>query len=949
MTASPTNRRERLGATLLAVLLALSVVAGVTGVGTAHGDVDHVERSGGQLKIALGDEHFNGSDRNVTVRVTGGQSASLSPDGTANNESTYSVAVTELSSPETDLSNASVTVEPQGENGTAVTEYVDLRTLSFGGSGGASFADGTLEVPLQQALGYADGDSAEVTLSGETAPVADATVQYRNGSTVLAVSLDAGSVHLPPSKGATLAAERGDQTDLNLWQLSREVTSVERQDDETLGVDSPLIADGLEYDLTMIEPATNATFASTVAADGDGNLTVTDETLASADALSVSVHRGGNAVVENVPYERDVAGVPNASVTDNGTAVAIDGSTLDANETTVWLANSTRYVQLSAPVDNGSVNLNATDYLLNENASYRLIVTGDESVRAQVVPHNASVDNPDDSLFYAAAGSQQGGEGGDGSGESSGGLFAVVPGGLPVVGVLVGFLVLGVAVVVIRLTGDDSDPTPDGADGPGVTSSTHDEGHDVDFRVEDAGTGSTISAELKARQKADDTAYRNGGPSSEATGLSDGTGSLTLDRGTWVVEVGSHGVSERREVRAPFRNQPVTFELGPKQVEVAVADGGEPLSGVPVTCTPDEGRPREGETDADGEVTFDVPLAADEVEVAADHEKYDGDSATASVAGGSDATARLDIQPLAGDLDVTATVGGTAVGGLTVEVEPVGEDVKSLGASRRTATTDSEGVTSFDDLLVGEYEVGMDVPGGGTAFAVESSRVRIRDGRTARESLDASFEFSLARNQRDRVTSIRQDVDALVSTSGRDVAIPRYYGSVVTSLLETVERLPREGHRFASAEADPDEVADALLDAADAAVELVNDAMTTKRNTDLFGACVDMRDQRVEWQGGFDVATLFELLEEDRTAQRQTVLTQLRAVDDRINAERSDLAVVAPARELWDGVKAFVNEERGDDPVRGAAVAFAAGGLLDGVDELFDHDQLRERLERTVF
>ena len=944
MADTRAHRRERLGAVLVAALLALSVVAGVAGIGAAHGGSDHVERNGGEVEITLGDEHFTGDDRNVTVRANPGETVDPSPDATDGNETTYTVSVADLAVPKSDMSNASVTVEP--DNGTTVTEGVDLRSLTFGG-GGASVSGDTIRVPVQQALGYTNGTTVAATLAGDGAPVADASLQYDGGGSAgtLSVTLDAAQVDLPPSQGVGLSAANANETDLNLRALTDASTEVERVDDRTLRVTSLLLADGVDYDLVATDPATNATFAATATAS-DGTVTVSGEALAGASELAVSAYRNGSAAFEDVPYERSDVSVENATVADNGTAVAIENSSVSANRTTVWLANDTRYVDASVPVENGTVNLTESGYRLNENASYRLVVTGEQVVRAEVAGNASANDSSVDSLTYAAPAANES-TGGDGD-DSGGGVLDQSPVVLVGAGVGASLVFGGIAFVVYRSRSGPSTRSGQqgGAAGSGGSSPTT---HDATIRVEDAATGSTVSAEVRATREANNAAFQNSSPRGEVSEtLTNGRGTLTLARGKWNIEVASHGASEqmRVNVKGDSRQQ---IELGPKQATVTVRDeGGDPLSDVAVTCTPDEGRERNDRTGRDGTATFDVPLAADEVEVSADHEKYDGDAATASVAGG-DATETLRLSPLTGGLDVTATVEGSPVAGLPVAVEPAGEGVAELGASRRTAETDAEGVAGFEDLLVGEYEVEVSIPGGGNAFVVDTERARVRDGRVARETLDASFEFGLSRNQRDRITSVRQEVDELVSISGRDVAIQRYYGSVVTDLLETVERLPREGHRFARADADPDAVADALLDVAESSAELVNEAMTTKRNSDLFGACVDMPDHRVEWADGYDVETLFELLDADRKNQRQTVLTQLRSVDDRINDERSDLASVSPARELWDRVKAFVNEQRDDDPVRGAAVAFAAGGLLDAVDELFDHDELRDRLERTVF
>lgn len=950
-------RRDRIGAALLAALLALSVVAGAAGIGAAEADASDVVRNGDEIEITVGDDYFDGSDRNVTVRVENGKSETLSPDDTADNQSTYSVSVASLSARDTDLSNASVTVETA--NGTELTEYVDLRTLRFDGSADPTFSNGTLRVPLSRSLGYADGDSADVTLAGDGDAIADATVEYGNDTAVLAVSLDAGAVHLPPSKGTTLSASHGNDTDVDLWGLTRAATSVERLDGQTLSVVSPLFADGVDYDVVMVETTTNATFASDVTAS-DGAVTVSDETLASANELAVSAYRNGSSVFEDVLYERETASAENATVTENGTAVALSESSLTADGASVWLTNSTQYVRATAPVENGTVNLSATDYRLNPNASYRLLVAGEETIRAIVAGNESASDSGNDSLTYAAAAGNEPANGSDADSgnettnadeDDADGILSSVLDRDPVVlvgaGVGGSVLLFGVVIVVIRFTGGNS--TPDGSqDGGAGAGSSGQSGHEAKLRVRDDATDSTVSAEVTARPAANNAAHQSSRSESKQTTLSNGRGSMTLEPGKWVVEAESHGVSEQKRIDVQ-RDTHLSFDLGPKQVEVTVTDDARsPLSDVPVSGTPDEGRQRTGRTDRNGEVDFDVPLAAETVDVSADPEKYDADTATVRVADGGGATT-LGLRPLTGGVELTATVDGTPIAGVPVELRPKEESLRNLGETGRTATTGDDGIASFDGLLVGEYEAEMDAPGGRDAYAVDVERVQVRDGRVARQTLDASFEFGLSRNQRDRVASVRQDVDGLVSATGRDVAIPRYYGSVVTALLDTIERLPHEGHRFATADADPDAVADALLDAAESSVRLVEDAMTTKRNTDLFGACVDMPDQRVEWRGEFDVATLFELLAADRKDQRQTVLTQLRAVDDRINDERSDLAGVSPARELWEGVKEFVNEKRGDDPVRGAAVAFAAGGLLDGVDELFDHEQLRERLERTVF
>ncbi|WP_132056889.1 carboxypeptidase-like regulatory domain-containing protein [Halorussus amylolyticus] len=928
------SRLERAGAVVVAALLVCSMVAAVAGVGSAHGG-DHVTRNGDTLEITLGAQHFDGDNRNVTVSAAGGSVDRNASAGAG--EATYSVPVARLSEPQTDLSNASVTVKPQ--NGSAVTEHENLQLLTFDGSASAKLSGATLELPVTQALGYADGGGADARLDGETGPV-DATVEYRNGTDVLAASLAPDRLDLPLEQSATIQVSNGNSTDVNLRSLVTGATEIERDGNETVVVNPFVVAD-TDYDLVVTTENPTGTYAATVTASGT-ELAVTDEALASAGALSVSAYHGGDPLFEDASPEGGETETMTATVASNGTAVNFSDESLSADGATLLMHvvdEESAAVNATVSVENGTLDLSGTDYRLHPNGSYRLMLAGDRFVRAEI-----DGPEPDNStLSYAPADSSTG-ESGDAANADgdSGGTFAAVPGGLLGVAAIAGTLVVlgaGAGIALIRKRRTPSVTTGSSAPPAAATDPS------VTVTVEDAGTGTNLDAKVTATAKNN---FTNGHQDTEETTVSDGAGSLTLERGTWILEAETGGVTEQKTVNVRGDKQ-VGFEFGPKKARVSVTDDdGEPLSDIPVTATLDNGDSRTERTDDRGRVGLSVPFAATEVEVSADHEKYESDAATLSLGGSAPVEDSLTLRQLTGRLDVTATVEGTPVAGLPVEIRPEEDAVAELGGTHR-ATTDESGVATFDDLLVGTYEARLEFSGGGNAFSAQSKRVEVRDGGRTRETLDSPFEFTLGRAERDRITSIRQDVESLAAASGRDVAVPRYYGSVVTALVDTVERTSRQGHRFATADADPDAVVAALLDAAEEAVELIHTAMTTKRNTDLFGACADMPDEWVEWSGSFDADALFELLEDDRTSQRQTVLQRLRAVDDRIDRERSDLAVVAPARELWDGVKEFVNSERGDDRVRGAAVAFVAIGLLDGVDELFDHDELRSRLERTVF
>ncbi|UPW02281.1 hypothetical protein M0R88_09365 [Halorussus gelatinilyticus] len=935
MAGTNSSRRERLGATLLAALLALSVVAGVAGLGAASDGTDHVTRNGDKLVVKLGENAT--ATKQISVSVAG-KTYTHPEKAKKKATDTFRIPVKKLSVRKKNLKNATVTVK---SNGTELfSETANLRYLKFGKTKAATFENGKLRVPLKQALGYEGGTSVALKLDGSKKPVSG-TVKYENGNPYLAVKFDAGAVSLPLDKKAKLAVPNRAKTSMNIRKHVADATRVTALDGRTLAVSNPLFGNG-QYDLTV--ETSGGRFAGAVGAK-NGRLTLADSAVAAANRWTVSAYRDGQPLFVNVTEQARSTETIAAKVSQNGSVVSLADQSVTAKRTTVWLTNATRndsatdrsrYVSVSVPVKKGDVNLSSTPYRLNPDGGYRVIVTGEQFVRAAVTGNESA----NDTLFYASQSAANGG-GGTGDGDSSG-VLSLVTGNKMLLGGAVVVLLVGVVGVVagLRIGGGGSSS----GTSAGASSGTRD--HQVELRAIDAGTNSLATEDVRVVAEQKHRTARRGSDGHEEVTLTGGSGSVTLQRGTWRFAAEAAGVTDEKRPRKIQSDETLQFELGPRTVPATVTDGeGQPLSNVPVTATIEGGQSDTRRTDSDGSVTFSLPLGAEEVELSASHEKYDDDATTVAL-DGSVGEQSLSLELRTGGLDVTVTVDGAAVSGLPVEIRSREKAVREVGGNRE-ATTGADGAAEFDDLPVGKYEAGTEIPG--DAFAVQSKRVRVRDGQRTRATLDASFEYGLDRRQRDRIADIRRDVDALTTASGRDVAIPRYYGSVVTALLDAVERLPREGHRFAIADADPDEVVAALLDTAEETVELVDDAMATKRNTDLFGACVDMPDARVEWSGDFEAETLFGLLAEDRTAQRQPVRTQLQAVDDRINDERSDVAVVAPARELWEGVQRLVQRAPDDDPVRGAAVVLAASGLLDAVDELFDHEELRERLERTVF
>lgn len=934
-------RRQRLsGEIRTAAVLLLAIVAFAalfTGVPVAATEDiaqtdDYVIRDGNTVQITLDGAFFSDNDDNITVRVEEtGDTVDLQPSDRDGDTRSYEVGVSDLSSENTSLGNATVTVE--ASNG-SVTESVDLRLIRFAEER-ASFSDGSLVIPLSDAYGYADGENVSVTIDRNTA--VDGTARYTD-RTALVVTLSPDQVELPPSENLDVTVPNGASTQVDIRRAAQDATDV--SNGGQLLVYNPLLADGVDYQLTV--RTDNGTLAQTVEAEADA-LIVTEPALRNVDSLTVSIHRDGDVLVENV--ERTVRSDPkDLTVSENGEIVIIADTDANASNATVWISNESTSILAETTITEGRIDLSGTPYRLHPNGSYEVIV----NAGGQVIRANVS-GNESDTLFW------EGNNGGDFGGDSAGFLgFSLLH-----IFAIGGSVVLSGGVLLVLLFGLGGF----GSDGRGTEESGPDRrgnargvartsnGREIEVNVVDGATGNYLQGQITitAKRIRKGTRNRQGGQREKEFTLSNGRGSIELKSGQWDLSARADGASETKRVVIRNDGEIVTLSFEATRVTATVSDeNGTACAGIAVTCTSPQGRTDTIRTDDDGKADFDVPHEVRSVELTADHEKYESDATELSLSNGQ-TEASFTIQRRTGTLQLTATVDGTAAEGVPVGIVPRDESVREIEERSSERTTGTDGAATFEDLVVGRYEVRMAIPSNERAFSVQSKRVQIDDGRTTRETINATFEYSLDRDDRDRIASIRRAVESLASATGRDVAIPRYYGTVVTTLLEAVERVSQEGERFVTTDQNPQEIVTALLDTAEEAVKIVEGSMTTKRNTDLFGACVDMQDAQVGWQGDFDAGELFDLLEQDRTAQRQSILQRLRAVDDRIDAERSDLAMVAPARELWEEIQSMITAERGDDPVRSAAVVFVAAGLLDAIDELFEHDRLRSRLERTVF
>lgn len=437
-----------------------------------------------------------------------------------------------------------------------------------------------------------------------------------------------------------------------------------------------------------------------------------------------------------------------------------------------------------------------------------------------------------------------------------------------------------------------------------------------------------------------------------STTTDSGRAKLKLKPGTWTVTAALAGKQYETTVEigsGHSRGRDARIVCQRPRIAVRLSDGtdGEPLPGATVRAEPDDGDPVEETTNRSGKAGLVLPFTATTATVSVSHPKYVGATRDVSL---DDREQGFDV-PLerkTGSLAVTAEVDGVATGGLPVAVAPAEDDDFRARDRRQTLETDRNG-TATVDVLVGDYVVDLDLPAAQSAeFRTDTTTARIDRGSTARVSVRASFEWTLPADTRTRLSDARADVAGLSNRAGRDVAFPRYYGSVLESLLDVVESLPEQGHRFVDVDTHPEAVADALLSVVEDGVGRVNTAMTTKRNVDVFAACADLRDANVSYGG--DAVSFDAFLEHATDANDGDLTRRIEETKRRIDEERDDLTEVEPVTEVWELARELFQEARreGDDVER-AAKTLLVTALLDAVESAFEHDQLRERMQQTVF
>ncbi|MHC3378861.1 hypothetical protein [Haloarcula sp. H-GB5] len=433
------------------------------------------------------------------------------------------------------------------------------------------------------------------------------------------------------------------------------------------------------------------------------------------------------------------------------------------------------------------------------------------------------------------------------------------------------------------------------------------------------------------------------GTKTRTVDISDGSATIELEEGRWEAKAKFAGqsASDNTHIQTNDGRLDIAFDRPTASVTVLDQDTGEPIPDIDVTVSID-GEQRSGRTSENGQWTEPLPVSASAFEMQVDHEQYESASwSTTDTARGVSKTLKL--RPLVGSVHATVTLDGRGVPEIPVTVE------SQRTADSETKATTEDGSVTLSDLPVGRYSIKPSLEEFPSQFSAEQASVTVRDGETARTKTAVEFDYRLTSAATDRVRSLRSRADDIGTVSRRDGAIPAYYASVVESIADTAAEVPNSGYPLLVAGVSPDEVVDAVLDAGEVAAETISDVMTSKRNVDLFSACSDLQSVSATWQGQLSVSRVTELATQDIGQQRGEILDQLETVDERISASVSDMAEVSPAREMWEAVRTMVRDNTGATQVQSAALIAVAEALLDAIDGLFDDDDLRRRMERTVY
>lgn len=848
-----------------------------------------------------------------------------------------------------------------GVDGRAVAEAddVDLRYFGFDDERKPNFdSSGTLRLPITHLVGF--GSTTSVSLHIEDRSI-DGVVVTDGAPVVELPARSLGNLSTAGLRNATVAVDlTGNQARYDLLARAAARSSV-RTTDNGLEIRHPLLT-AERYDVTVETSNPTGTYATSVTGD-DGVLRVNETWMLRGDAANVTVFEDGTILVEtSVDLTRDPEAVA-AELGPETVKLSGVGDSFDPRDVEalfVETENGVRRIPVDPIEGTGAAFRFDQPSNLSGNVSNTLLLRMDDGsvVRAEREDGDDPVETTGDS-------------------SSDNGLS--LPGGF---GLLLVLVMLGSIGYVVYWTGvperygisalvPDAETERDRLSSGGRASGASTADVTAAVIVRDPTTGQRLGVDESVRlhpvdrqRRADlprptDSAVDDDGTRLRATHgdgagqsrrvtLRDGQATVELPAGRWEFEYdGRFEATTRATVRegSEIVLEPEPFVLA---VEVIDAETKEAVRDAELTVRPDGEERRRFRTDGSPVAVQLSPLARS-VTVAVEHNRYESRSREIPLeAVERRRTITVQLRPRTGDMTAVVSVDETAVSGVQVTADAIAQSSRSQKQWSSTKTTDERGRARFRDCVVGDYDVTVAAPGAGR-FSVPTYRVSVETDTNTRVELSVDFDFQLSPHQRERVEQIRETLSSMTAVSGRDVAIPQYYASVVDRLLTTVEELPQRGDQFLQSGVDPERLVSSLLDRADEVAEAVVTAMSSKRNTDLFSASRDLPPVDSSRPEAYGAARVFTLCSRGPDEIRRSLLDRVEDVDRRINAEQAELASVAPARELWRLVRDRVYETQPNDVIDAATLAFVYESLLDAIEQLFDETELRKRLERTVF
>ena len=997
-------RRDTTGgaAATVAVLACLLVVGSALAVAPGAVDAQQQQLDGdvafdgtnGELTVAVdrrsaANGSFTGGPENVTIDI-GGTTVQKRTDPGNTSTYDYTVGPSELAGVDSldGQDGAGTTVTVTHSDAGSINETVDIQHVVLGGDG--TFTDdGTLRFGIVRSFGTAtDGSVAVRVEAGSEEQDVPAVYRQDGGTNESYLVVDRATLRdlgvLERPQEVTIFGQEqfvGGSVSVDVASEGAERTTGERLSDGTVRFESPLFEGGGTYEVAV--RTDGAQYLRTIEA-GSRAVEVDSAAVAAESSVSLSVERSGNAIVDGRTVAFDTRTV---NGTAEGATVTFDSLPERANGANV----SAVWVEAQDGVERYDAGLNATSRTLRLSDAESL-PRADANETALLVqfegatPLHATVALQSDG--GGAAGEQAANGGGAGLPIDLGlvgyGVLAIV---LFVGGVVAVFLILdrvGSGTTTLGLPFGSSKSGPVG-ESPGAETAevsvevvdetigktyphanevvVHPEERTTSGQAVEATGGSGGSGPMGGGGGSGPTGSPgSAGPTgsagvdgvtasdTERIGLTAGEGEVELEYGTWIFEVRQKGdpIGRRRhELEYGFESDHIGLSVDPHVVEAVVTGGPdrEPLPGTVVEATADAGRwAQQKPTDPEGRVRFEVPRSASTVSFTATHEDLPPAESEHRVEEAAEEGVILPIADGSGAMTVETTVGDRAWPSVEVDITPISPDAEAY-TDEGTVATASNGRQTIEGLPTGEYEVTAHPQRESVETTAAVERVTVEDGGTVEVALPIGISYTMSPAQRERVGELEDRIEGLAAASNRDVAIPQYYGTVLTSVLELAADVESTPERAVEAGISPDATVDALLDATERGIRAVDGAMSERRNVKLFDACEALPAAAVGWSGTATVDGFLDRVDDGGDHERRALRDRLRAVDEVLDEKWGEVNEIAPARKLHDRVGDLARETRDiDDELALVAQTYVGVCLLDAVEGIFDHDALVDRL-----